>query len=363
MISPAARQAALAMALAPSGAQETASLLERRRDDVATGPASGPGNQRRRRNSTAKGPARRASVAASNAQVILEVDNVGLRLRDFDLPIFSRREKASMSECQRDSLQSILRDPGTHSHPLLAALRAIAMRKARAQAAAAQAEESPPTDQVTVVASERLHVDALPEHGERRAVEPPPLPPPHSQWTSTEPRSLLLELPATASVAGGPASAFPPRAVIGGRRRRSDSDAIHMLLMPSRPREPRDDSKQLPAHSAVQRRRAARLSAVTPALTPPQRGRQHGELFAGVGPAGRLDAVSISDDAPPGTLPHAVERSAPPFDVGAAGVWPMRSRVAPISWASDGASVRAQSTSSAIVDADGLGSRRHFIDV
>ena len=118
LISPAAHQATIAVAEVQRGEQEAGNLLPlaegRSADGIVlasrvaarplfdAGPSSSALNsssaQRRRRSSTGKGPGRRSSAAASNAQVILEVDNVGLRLRDFDLPLFSRREKASMSE-------------------------------------------------------------------------------------------------------------------------------------------------------------------------------------------------------------------------------------------------------------------------
>ena len=68
--------------------------------------------QRRRRSSGGGAAISRNANAAPSSQVVLEIEHVGLCLRDFDLPLFSRREKASRT------------------------LRAVALRKMKADAEA-----------------------------------------------------------------------------------------------------------------------------------------------------------------------------------------------------------------------------------
>lgn len=51
--------------------------------------------QRRRRSSGGGSAIHRSASAAPSSRVVLEIEHVGLCLRDFDLPLFSRREKAS----------------------------------------------------------------------------------------------------------------------------------------------------------------------------------------------------------------------------------------------------------------------------
>lgn len=234
------------------------------------------------------------------------------------------------------------------------------MRKVRAEAAARMAVQpaaSLPQDELA------FSPGAAPDQVDLRAVvPPPPLPPPPDRLTVGEPRNLLLQLPISASIPGGPASAFPPPAVTPARhrRRRSDSEALDTLFVSSRLDAPMRDSQQLPL-SAVQRRRAARLAAVSPTQTPQQqrRGDPFAELRSPV--AGEHDVDTPSNVAPPGTMPVVEPTASHSVGVDSVGGWPVRFGLTPLSsgWANDGGSVPATDGPAT----DPRARRRQFIDI